>query len=182
MKELKLQPSIFCGEPSISSSDTKLVIAVRDALLNPKTVAGVVMRLVHVDPTTDVTMLINSPGGDTRTMCALLAGMHACPAKIHTRITGVAASAMAIVWAHGHTLSMAKHARVMFHGTSTGGATGNTVELREVIDAQLDIYTSMFKTVIAKNIMTAEEVEHMFQRKQDMFFTYEQLKARGVVQ
>ena len=176
----------FAGEPSISfcpneKENSSLIISIGDAFLDMKTMSMAVTRLLLVDENTDVLILINSPGGNVATMRTLLSAMAACKAKITTHITGIAASCGAITWLYGDTLTMSESARVMFHGSSHHGVSGNTVQLAESLEAHAQLMKELMQPALDKNILTEAEFTEMVENKTDIYLSKSDLQQKGAL-
>jgi ATP-dependent protease ClpP protease subunit len=182
----RFRPRTFSGEASISSyttddKDSRIIISIRDAFLDPKTLSAATTRLLMADKDAQILMLINSVGGNVYALRQILAAMEVCEAKITTHVTGIAASCGAMLWLYGDELTMSPLARVMFHGSSMMGITGNTVQLAETLEKQVEVLNNMLHPAITKNILTEEEYDNMVNGKSDIYLTYQELKAKGVV-
>lgn len=185
-ENLKIFPRAFHGAPSRSSTvrpdgSRYVVISIRDAFLDPKTMASTNQMLLELSEKDDVKIIINSPGGDTSALSLLLSAMKACKATITTHCTGIAASCGAVAWMYGDKRTCSKMGRVMFHGTSTMGAAGNSKELIESLEDRLDTFIELLRPAIEWNILTEEEFDEMINKKSDIYLTYDVLKERGAL-
>lgn len=82
------------------------------------------------EPDGQITMYINSPGGDVSSGLALYDVMQAVTCPIRTVCVGMAASMAAILFISGDRRDMLPHARVMIHDPSlAGGAGGNALTI-----------------------------------------------------
>ena len=74
------------------------------------------LRYLHrADPQGEITLYINSPGGEIRSGLAIYDVMQAISCPIRTVCVGTAASMGAILFMSGDTREMLEHAQVMIH-------------------------------------------------------------------
>lgn len=119
----------------------------------------------------EITVRINSPGGDVFDGLAMYNSLKNAPNKVNVVIDGLAASAASIVAMSGDDIKIHKAAQVMIHSAWTIAA-GNSADLRDVadvldkIDGQLaGIYSDKtgsdpeeFLSIMAKdNFLTSAE-------------------------
>jgi ATP-dependent protease ClpP protease subunit len=129
----------------------------------------------------DVSILINTPGGSVLACRAIIAAMRACSADVNGILYGQAASCGAIIAINCDKLIVGEYAQLMFHGSSSMGANGNTQELTEGLTGMIDLVKELTRPAVEKKFLTEEEFNNAFDKKCDVFISYEQLKQRGVV-
>ena len=95
------------------------------------------------DPTGEITLYINSPGGEASSGLAVYDTMQNIPAPVRTICMGTAASMAAVLFAAGKQREMLEHSRIMIHDPLIPGGMGgsalkidqtarNIMRLREV--------------------------------------------------
>lgn len=111
--------------------------------VEPETVAAVAAELKGKQ---DVTVRINSPGGDLFAGLAIYNALRAHPGKVTVQVLGVAASAAAVIAMAGSRIEIARSARIMIH-RAWAGIQGNEGDLDRVADilrkldaSQVDIF------------------------------------------
>lgn len=94
--------------------------------------------LEREDPAGEITLLINSPGGDVNSGLAVYDVMQSLSCPVRTVCLGMAASMAAILFAAGGRREILPHGTVMIHDPliSSGGG-GSALHLQEVSDRLL---------------------------------------------
>ncbi|MQY20372.1 ATP-dependent Clp protease proteolytic subunit [Nocardia macrotermitis] len=149
------------------------------------TVANDVMAqllvLESLDPDRDITMYINSPGGDVTALMAIYDTMQYVRADVATVCLGEAASAAAVLLAAGTPGKRAAlpNARVLIHQPRTGGIQGQVSDL-QIAAAEIERIRTQMETILADHTgKTPEEVRKDTDR--DKILTAEEAKAYGIV-
>lgn len=89
--------------------------------------------LYHQDAEKEITMYINSPGGEVSSGLALYDIMKAVKCPIRTVCIGMAASMGAILFVSGDKREILPHARVMIHDPLiSGGIGGNALRIKSL--------------------------------------------------
>ncbi len=111
--------------------------------VSPEVANLIVAQLVHLeseDPDKDISLYINSPGGETSSMMAIYDTMQHVRPEVMTICIGLAASAAALVLAAGapEKRFVLPHARVLIHqpalhGGLEGQASDIEIHAREII-------------------------------------------------
>lgn len=78
----------------------------------------------------DIDMFINSPGGSSWEMAAIINSLREQEVDIYTRVDGVAASAASVIMLEGSTIDIAEYGSLMLH-RAWSIAIGNGKELAE---------------------------------------------------
>ena len=124
------------------------IIFLRDEVEN--TMATIIqaqlLYLESIDPGKDISIYINSPGGEVYSAYGIYDTMQFISSKVSTICTGMAASAAAVLLVAGekgkrHAL---KHSRVMIHqplGGARGQASDIEITAREIVKIKKEIYT-----------------------------------------
>jgi ATP-dependent Clp protease, protease subunit len=102
------------------------------------------LYLQSVDPKKDITMYINSPGGDISAMWSIVDTMNIIKNDVSTVCTGIAASAGSVVLANGAKGKrfILPHSRVMIHqplGGTRGQVTDIEIQVKELLIAKKEI-------------------------------------------
>ena len=104
--------------------------------INPETVYELTRQLRFLqreDPAAEITMYINSPGGEVNSGLALYDAMQAVSCPIRTVCMGSAASMGAVIFAAGDMREIFPHGRVMIHDPLIrGGVWGSALQLQSV--------------------------------------------------
>ena len=104
--------------------------------INPETVYELTRQLRFLqreDPAAEITMYINSPGGEVNSGLALYDAMQAVSCPIRTVCMGSAASMGAVIFAAGDMREIFPHGRVMIHDPLIrGGVGGSALQLQSV--------------------------------------------------
>ena len=143
----------------------------------------VVAQLLHlesVDPTKDVSLYINSPGGSVYSGLAIYDTMNFIKPDIHTMCVGIAMSAASLLLAggtHGKRSSL-PNSRILMHQPSAGfegQATDIEIHAREVLSLRARI-----DEIYAKHTgKTVEEVHRDMER--DRFFNAKDAAEYGLI-
>jgi len=104
------------------------------------------LYLDSADTGKDISLYINSPGGQVYAGLGIYDTMQFVASKIHTICTGIAASFAAILLVSGEKgcRSALKHSRVMIHqplGGAQGQASDIEITAREIVKIKKEIYT-----------------------------------------
>ena len=106
----------------------------------------------------EIEVQINSPGGDVFDGLAIYNALRAHPARVVTRVDGIAASAASIIAQAGDHRVMTQHAQMMIH-EAWGVAVGPAQELREfadLLDKQNDVLAQIYADRAAREDRPAE--------------------------
>ena len=106
--------------------------------------------LESTDPTKDIIMYINSPGGSVYAGLGIYDTMQYIKPDIATICTGLAASMGAVLLAAGEAKkrSALPHSRVMIHqpmGGAQGQATDMEISLKQILELKKDLYAILSK-------------------------------------
>lgn len=89
--------------------------------------------LQRQDPAAEITIYINSPGGEVKSGLALYDVMQGISCPIHTVCMGSAASMGAVLFSAGNKRDILPHGEVMIHDPLiAGGVGGSALAVREV--------------------------------------------------
>lgn len=97
--------------------------------IDPETVNALILQLRYLqseDEGKEITLYINSPGGEVSSGLALYDVMQAIKCPIRTVCVGTAASMAALIFAAGSQRDMLPHARLMIHDPLISGGLGGS--------------------------------------------------------
>ena len=157
---------IFLGE-EINSVSANLVVA----------------QLLHLesqDAEKDISLYINSPGGEVYSGLAILDTMNFIKPQVSTICVGMAASMAAVLLsagAKGKRFCL-PHSKVMIHQPS-GGAQGQQTEIAIVADFMLKTRNRLNKILADNTGQTLETIQNDTER--DNYMTAEEAVAYGLV-
>jgi ATP-dependent Clp protease protease subunit len=138
------------------------------------------LYLDSVDPSKDISIYFNSPGGSVHAGLGIYDTMQYISSDVATICTGMAASMSAVLLTAGTKgkRSALRHSRVMIH-QPMGGAQGQSVDIeittREIVKLRKELYT-----IIAEHSGNSfKKVEKDSDR--DFWMTAEEAKAYGMI-
>ncbi len=104
--------------------------------------------LASTDPTSDISIYLNTPGGQVHSGLGIYDTMQIIEPDVATICTGMAASMGAVLLCAGAQgkRSALKHSRVMIHqplGGARGQASDIEIEAQEIIKTRKELYTIM---------------------------------------
>ncbi len=148
------------------------------------TVANLIMaQLIHLeaeDPSKDISIYVNSPGGSITALFAIYDTMQYIKPDVSTLCMGQAASAAAVLLAagaHGKRYAL-PHARILIHqphGQAGGQAVDIEIQAREILR-----YRRLLDELLAEHTgQTLEKVSKDTDR--DFIMTADEAKAYGIV-
>jgi ATP-dependent protease ClpP protease subunit len=181
MSKAVINHKYFRGAVSHSTNmEGKHFLILDDAFETSRAFTDAIAILGSVNEGEEVYFLIDSPGGVISACVTLITAMRACKGKIIGIVNGMAASCGAIFISNVDELRMGKHAQIMFHGSSSG-FIGNTQQGMEDSAAIIEYVKDLCRPALEKGILLEDEFENAFDKKCDVYLTYEQLKERGVL-
>jgi ATP-dependent Clp protease protease subunit len=138
------------------------------------------LHLESEDPDKDISLYINSPGGDITALFAIYDTMEFIKPDVSTIVMGQAASAAAVLLlagAKGKRFAL-PHSRVLLHQPH-GGAQGQAVDI-EIQAKEITRYRHLLEELIATN--TGQSLEKVSKdTDRDFILTAEEAKEYGVV-
>ena len=152
--------------------------------VNSATANIVIAQLLHLayeDPKKDIFFYINSPGGVVYDALAIYDTMNYVKPDVQTIVTGLAASAAAILLASGAKGKRfaLPHSKVMIHqprgGGSDGTITDQEINLQEAVRIKKTIEEIMVKNTGQKLSTIHEDMER------DFYMTADDAKKYGIV-
>jgi ATP-dependent Clp protease protease subunit len=152
--------------------------AIEDTLAN--SVIAQLLFLEAEDPTRDIYIYINSPGGVVSAGLAIYDTMQYISCDVSTICMGQAASMAAVLLAAGRPgkRSVLPHARVMIHQPS-GGSQGQATTL-EIYTKEIVTLRSKLNEILAKH--THQNIKRIAKdTDRDFFMSAEEAKEYGIV-
>jgi ATP-dependent Clp protease protease subunit len=151
--------------------------------VNADTANIAVSQLLYLDnlePGSDITMYINSPGGEVYSGYSILDTMDFIESPVATTCTGMAASMGALLLMCGEKgkRSALKHSRVMIHqplGGCSGQASDIEIEAKEILKLRKEIND----LIVSKTGQTLDIVEKDTDR--DHWLTADEAKNYGII-
>ncbi|MDD6071872.1 MAG: ATP-dependent Clp protease proteolytic subunit [Clostridiales bacterium] len=150
--------------------------------INMETVYSLIQQLRYlqrVSPDKEITLFINSPGGEVSSGLALYDVMQAVKCPIRTVCVGMAASMGAVLFAAGDKREMLPHARIMIHDPLiSGGLSGSALSIQS---RSLDLMKTRetTATILAKH--TGKTIEEIYEKTAtDTYFGAEEAIAFGL--
>jgi ATP-dependent Clp protease, protease subunit len=147
-------------------------------------IANLIMaQLLHLeseDPEKDISLYINSPGGDITSLFAIYDTMQYIKPDVSTICMGQAASAAAVLLASGAKGKRyaLPHSRVLIHQPH-GGAQGQAVDI-EIQAKEILRYRKLLDEILAKH--TGQEMEKIGRdTDRDFIMTADQAKEYGII-
>ena len=151
--------------------------------VNNQTASLVVAQLLYLegqDPTKDISLYINSPGGSVTDGMSIYDTMNYIKCDVSTICIGMAASMGAFLLssgAKGKRLAL-PNAEVMIHQPS-GGAKGQATEIQIVAENILKTKKKLNEILAANTGQTVEKIAEDTER--DNFMSAEEAKAYGLI-
>ena len=135
--------------------------------------------LQHTDPKKEITLYINSPGGEVTSGLALYDVLRAIKCPVRTVCVGLAASMAALLFAVGHQRDMLPHARVMIHDPLiSGGVGGSALQLDNLARDIMRVRQTTASIIAEHAGRTVEEV--LSKTAADSFFSAQEAVDWGL--
>lgn len=117
--------------------------------------------LAKQDPNAEITMFINSSGGEVTSGLALLDTMAAIPCPIHTVCTGMAASMASLLFMSGSQRDLLPHSKIMIHDPLVAGGIGGSALSVKAHSENLMRTREIIAEVISKH--TGHSMEEVYE-------------------
>lgn len=136
-------------------------------------------HLQHTDPKKEITLYINSPGGEVTSGLALYDVLRAIKCPVRTVCVGLAASMAALLFAVGQQRDMLPHARVMIHDPLiSGGVGGSALQLDNLARDIMRVRQTTASIIAEHSGRTVEEV--LAKTASDSFFSAQEAVDWGL--
>lgn len=138
-----------------------------------------VRYLSRQNPDEEITIFINSLGGEVASGLALYDVMQAVKCPIRTVCVGTAASMGAVLFAAGDRRDMLPHAKVMIHDPLISGCPGgSTLQIKSISENLMQTRESIAQLLAQRTGKTLEEIYE--KTAQDSWFSAEEAIAFGL--
>lgn len=149
--------------------------------IDAESVNSLIAQLLHLkreDPVAEITLYVNSPGGEVTSGLALYDVMQGISCPIRTICTGIAASMASVLFTAGDTREMLRHSRLMLHDPLIPNTGGSALELSAVAEDLMRTRQAMAE-IYAKH--TGKSIEEIFEvTSKDTYFTPERAIEFGL--
>lgn len=150
--------------------------------INPESVHSLISQIRYLnaqDQESEITLFINSTGGEVTSGLALYDVMTAVKCPIHTICIGNAASMAAILFAAGKTREMLPHAQLMIHDPLiTGNLNGSALQIQSISEKLLKSRETI-GSILARH--TGKSIEEIYEKtKKDSYFSAEEAVEFGL--
>lgn len=149
--------------------------------INAEGVNALIAQLLHLcreDAEGQITIYVNSGGGEVVSGLALYDVMQAIPCPIRTVCTGIAASMASVIFAAGDEREMLPHSRLMLHDPLVTNAAGSALELSARAEDLMRTRDAMAQIYAAH---TGKSVEEIFAvTAKDTYFSPDEAIAFGL--
>ena len=150
--------------------------------ITQNSVYGLILQLRHLqheDPGAEITIYINSPGGEVQSGLALYDVMQAVSCPIRTVCVGRAASMAALLFIAGDTREMLTHARVMIHDPLIAGGIGGSALTVDAVAKDLMKTRQTSAEIIAKH--SGHSIDEVYEMTaKDTYFDADEAVAWGL--
>ena len=152
--------------------------------VNPETSNELIKQLMYLerqDSGKEITLYINSPGGEVISGLAVYDLISLMKSPVRTVCTGTAASMAAILFLAGEKREMLPHTRLMIHDPSfSGGSIGGkkSHELRHELEKLDEVREALAKIIAEKTGRPLEEIYDV--TSDDTFYSAEEAIAFGL--
>lgn len=150
--------------------------------ITQNSVYGLILQLRHLqheDPGAEITIYINSPGGEVQSGLALYDVMQAVSCPIRTVCVGRAASMAALLFIAGDTREMLTHARVMIHDPLIAGGIGGSALTVDAVAKDLMKTRQTSAEIIARH--SGHSIDEVYEMTaKDTYFDADEAVAWGL--
>ena len=150
--------------------------------ITQNSVYGLILQLRHLqheDPGAEITIYINSPGGEVQSGLALYDVMQAVSCPIRTVCVGRAASMAALLFIAGDRREMLTHARVMIHDPLIAGGIGGSALTVDAVAKDLMKTRQTSAEIIAKH--SGHSIDEVYEMTaKDTYFDADEAVAWGL--
>ncbi len=152
--------------------------------VNSATANIVIAQLLHLayeDPGKDIFFYINSPGGSVYDLLAIYDTMNYVKPDVQTIVTGLAASAAAVLAASGAKGKRfaLPHSKIMIHQPHGGGMQGTITDQEINLKEALRIKETLEKIMVKNTGQKPDRIHVDMER--DFYMTADEAKKYGVV-
>ena len=150
--------------------------------ITDESVAALILQLrylQHEDPDSEITMYINSPGGEVTSGLALYDAMKVIKCPVRTVCCGIAASMAAVLFLSGDKRDMLTHSKVMIHDPLIAGGVGGSALKLDAVAKNIMQTRQTIAEIIAKH--TGKSLDEVLAATaSDSYFSAEEAVAWGL--
>lgn len=150
--------------------------------INAESVYSLVRQLRYLyreDPSGEITLYINSPGGEVDSGLALYDVMKAISCPVRTVCLGTAASMGAVLFAAGDKRDILPHGKVMIHDPLiSGGVGGSALHLQDISKGLMKTRETVCRILAQQTGKTLQEIYR--KTAKDTYFSAEEAVAFGL--
>ena len=114
--------------------------------------------LTRQGPNAEITLYINSNGGEVNSGMAIYDAMRISSAPIRTVCTGVAASMASLLFTAGDVREMYPHSRVMIHDPLIPNTGGSALRLKNISDSLMETRALIAEIIAEHSAKPVEEI------------------------
>lgn len=114
--------------------------------------------LTRKDPKAEITLYINSCGGEVNSGMAIYDAMRLSSAPVRTVCTGVAASMASLLFTAGDARDIYPHSRVMIHDPLISNTGGSALRLKNICDSLMETRDLIAEIIAEHSKRTVEEI------------------------
>jgi len=149
--------------------------------ITAEAVNDIISQLLYLDsnaPGEEITLFINSPGGEVSSGLALYDVMQMISSPVRTVCVGMAASMAAVLFAAGREREILPHARVMIHDPLITQTGGSALSLKSISDDLMKTRTTTAEILARHCGRTLEEI--YAKTAADTYFSAEESVSFGL--
>lgn len=161
-----------------NQADEETELIIYDVIGWPFNDASELVRAVAGIKSTTITVRINSPGGDVFDGMAIYNALASHPARVVTRIEGLAASIASVIAMAGREIQAYQNTFVMVH-RAWALTVGNTDELRDAADLLDKIDSQLVDIYAARTKSGKKEIKQLM--AETTWMTAKEAKEKGFV-
>lgn len=123
------------------------------------------LELQYEDPMTEITMVVNGPGGEIYSMFAVVDAIDIISPPVRTICLGASHSASAFIFICGTEgrRFMSRHSSIMLHQVS-GGTFGTVKDMKPQIEHIRELQDKMIEEMALRSNLSKEEVTKLIDR------------------
>ncbi len=139
------------------------------------------LHLAYADPKKDIYLYINSPGGSVYDLLAIYDTMNYIKPDVQTYVTGLAASAAAVLLASGTKGKRfaLPHSKIMIHQPHGGGGSGTITDQEINLQEAVNIKKTL-EEIMVKNTGQKMDKIHV-DMERDFYMTAEEACKYGLI-
>jgi len=149
--------------------------------ITAEAVNDIILQLLYLDSTApgeEITLFINSPGGEVSSGLALYDVMQMINSPVRTVCVGMAASMAAVLFAAGSEREILPHARVMIHDPLITQTGGSALSLKSISEDLMKTRTTTAEILARHSGRTLAEI--YAKTAADTYFSAEESVSFGL--